>query len=163
MSVDLIKWRYKHENSVRRDDSQTPFSVCLQLVSSTTRLISIEAKKLNSMHGSISNYNKKMGICRQQTCQYEERAEAAWSITIFWQDSIQQSVYSVGPLYIFFLLFTKLWTFIVLLVQIKEGLGGRIRLMIAGAAPLPGQIEEFMRVTSCSVVVQGYGKSFRPY
>ncbi|CAD6253527.1 unnamed protein product [Miscanthus lutarioriparius] len=41
--------------------------------------------------------------------------------------------------------------------KIKEGLGGRIRLMIAGAAPLPGQIEEFMRVTSCSVVVQGYG------
>lgn len=33
--------------------------------------------------------------------------------------------------------------------------------MIAGAAPLPGQIEEFMRVTSCSIVVQGYGKSFR--
>ena len=50
-----------------------------------------------------------------------------------------------------------------LLIQIKEGLGGRIRLMIAGAAPLPGQIEEFMRVTSCSVVVQGYGKSFRFY
>ncbi|CAD6333524.1 unnamed protein product [Miscanthus lutarioriparius] len=42
-------------------------------------------------------------------------------------------------------------------IQIKEGLGGRIRLMIAGAAPLPGQIEEFMRVTSCSIVVQGYG------
>lgn len=41
--------------------------------------------------------------------------------------------------------------------KIKEGLGGRIRLMIAGAAPLPGQIEEFMRVTSCSIVVQGYG------
>ncbi|CAD6256684.1 unnamed protein product [Miscanthus lutarioriparius] len=34
---------------------------------------------------------------------------------------------------------------------------GVSRLMIAGAAPLPGQIEEFMRVTSCSIVVQGYG------
>ncbi|CAN6372422.1 unnamed protein product [Urochloa humidicola] len=41
--------------------------------------------------------------------------------------------------------------------KIKEGLGGCIRLMIAGAAPLPGPIEEFMRVTSCSVFVQGYG------
>ncbi|XP_039823798.1 long chain acyl-CoA synthetase 2-like isoform X2 [Panicum virgatum] len=41
--------------------------------------------------------------------------------------------------------------------KIKEGLGGRIRLMIAGAAPLAGQIEEFLRVTSCSVFVQGYG------
>ncbi|WVZ51202.1 hypothetical protein U9M48_002364 [Paspalum notatum var. saurae] len=41
--------------------------------------------------------------------------------------------------------------------KIKEGLGGHMRLMIAGAAPLPGQIEEFMRVTSCSVLSQGYG------
>ncbi|CAL4992573.1 unnamed protein product [Urochloa decumbens] len=45
----------------------------------------------------------------------------------------------------------------ILFSKIKEGLGGRIRLMIAGAAPLPGKIEEFMRVTSCSVFVQGYG------
>ncbi|TVU24850.1 hypothetical protein EJB05_27310 [Eragrostis curvula] len=41
--------------------------------------------------------------------------------------------------------------------KIKEGLGGRIRLMLAGAAPLPRHIEEFLRVTSCSVLVQGYG------
>uniref|UniRef100_R7W8U0 Long-chain-fatty-acid--CoA ligase n=1 Tax=Aegilops tauschii TaxID=37682 RepID=R7W8U0_AEGTA len=40
---------------------------------------------------------------------------------------------------------------------IKEGLGGRIRLMLSGAAPLPRHIEEFMRVTSCSVLAQGYG------
>ncbi|VAI22555.1 unnamed protein product [Triticum turgidum subsp. durum] len=41
--------------------------------------------------------------------------------------------------------------------KIKEGLGGRIRLMLSGAAPLPRHIEEFMRVTSCSVLAQGYG------
>ncbi|GJN04606.1 hypothetical protein PR202_ga22169 [Eleusine coracana subsp. coracana] len=41
--------------------------------------------------------------------------------------------------------------------KIKEGLGGRIRLMLAGAAPLPRHVEEFMRVTSGSVLVQGYG------
>lgn len=44
-----------------------------------------------------------------------------------------------------------------MLLQIKEGLGGRIRLMLAGAAPLPRHVEEFMRVTSGSVLVQGYG------
>ncbi|XP_072974428.1 probable CoA ligase CCL6 [Typha angustifolia] len=41
--------------------------------------------------------------------------------------------------------------------KISQGLGGRVRLMISGAAPLPRHIEEFMRVTSCSVLVQGYG------
>uniref|UniRef100_A0A0D3HN20 Long-chain-fatty-acid--CoA ligase n=1 Tax=Oryza barthii TaxID=65489 RepID=A0A0D3HN20_9ORYZ len=41
--------------------------------------------------------------------------------------------------------------------KIKEGLGGRIRLLLSGAAPLPRHVEEFMRVTSCSVLVQGYG------
>ncbi|XP_062197943.1 probable CoA ligase CCL6 [Phragmites australis] len=45
---------------------------------------------------------------------------------------------------------------LLLLEQLKEGLEGRIHLMLAGAAPLPRQIEEFMRVTSCSVFVQGY-------
>ncbi|KAJ3675659.1 hypothetical protein LUZ60_004701 [Juncus effusus] len=41
--------------------------------------------------------------------------------------------------------------------KIKQGLGGRVRLMISGAAPLPKHIEEFMRVTSGSTFVQGYG------
>ncbi|XP_020241008.1 long chain acyl-CoA synthetase 2 [Asparagus officinalis] len=41
--------------------------------------------------------------------------------------------------------------------KIKQGLGGRVRIMLSGAAPLPKHIEEFLRVTSCSVVVQGYG------
>lgn len=41
--------------------------------------------------------------------------------------------------------------------KIKQGLGGRVRLMLSGAAPLPKHVEEFLRVTSCSVFVQGYG------
>lgn len=41
--------------------------------------------------------------------------------------------------------------------KIKEGLGGRIRLMLSGAAPLPRHIEEFMRVTGCCALAQGYG------
>ncbi|KAI0525292.1 hypothetical protein KFK09_004685 [Dendrobium nobile] len=41
--------------------------------------------------------------------------------------------------------------------KIKQGLGGRIRLMLSGAAPVPKHVEEFFRVTSCSVFLQGYG------
>ncbi|KAF3323763.1 long chain acyl-CoA synthetase 2 [Carex littledalei] len=40
--------------------------------------------------------------------------------------------------------------------KIKQGLGGRVRIMISGAAPLPRHVEEFMRVTSGSIFVQGY-------
>ncbi|XP_050367499.1 long chain acyl-CoA synthetase 1-like isoform X2 [Argentina anserina] len=41
--------------------------------------------------------------------------------------------------------------------KIKNGLGGRIRLIISGGAPLSSEIEEFLRVTCCCFVVQGYG------
>ncbi|KAJ6827157.1 long chain acyl-CoA synthetase 2 [Iris pallida] len=41
--------------------------------------------------------------------------------------------------------------------KIKQGLGGRVRIMLSGAAPLPRHVEEFLRVTSCSVLIQGYG------
>ncbi|XP_062176432.1 probable CoA ligase CCL6 [Alnus glutinosa] len=41
--------------------------------------------------------------------------------------------------------------------KIKQGLGGRIRIMLSGAAPLSGHVEEFLRVTSCSTLSQGYG------
>lgn len=41
--------------------------------------------------------------------------------------------------------------------KIKQVIGGRVRLMISGAAPLPRHVEEFLRVTTCSVFVQGYG------
>ncbi|XP_020099651.1 long chain acyl-CoA synthetase 2 [Ananas comosus] len=41
--------------------------------------------------------------------------------------------------------------------KIKQGLGGRIRLLISGAAPLPRHVEEFLRVVGCCVLVQGYG------
>ncbi|CAA7393849.1 unnamed protein product [Spirodela intermedia] len=41
--------------------------------------------------------------------------------------------------------------------KIKQVLGGRVRILISGAAPLPGNVEEFLRVATCSVVIQGYG------
>ncbi|KAJ8747636.1 hypothetical protein K2173_012812 [Erythroxylum novogranatense] len=39
----------------------------------------------------------------------------------------------------------------------KQALGGRVRIMTSGAAPLARHVEEFMRVTSCSTLSQGYG------
>ncbi|KAL8189111.1 hypothetical protein R6Q57_029372 [Mikania cordata] len=41
--------------------------------------------------------------------------------------------------------------------KIKLGFGGRVRLMLSGAAPLPKHVEEFLRVTCCTVLSQGYG------
>jgi long-subunit acyl-CoA synthetase (AMP-forming) len=36
-------------------------------------------------------------------------------------------------------------------------LGGNVRLVISGAAPLPVHVEDFLRVVTCAPVVQGYG------
>ncbi|GLJ08586.1 hypothetical protein SUGI_0091790 [Cryptomeria japonica] len=41
--------------------------------------------------------------------------------------------------------------------KIKARLGGRVRLILSGAAPLGNVVEEFLRVTLCCHVLQGYG------
>ncbi|KAL2543740.1 Long chain acyl-CoA synthetase 4 [Forsythia ovata] len=41
--------------------------------------------------------------------------------------------------------------------KIKGGLGGNVRIILSGAAPLASHVEEFLRVVSCSHVLQGYG------
>jgi long-chain acyl-CoA synthetase len=41
--------------------------------------------------------------------------------------------------------------------KIKEQLGGRVRLIVSGGAPLARHTEDFLRVTMCCRVVQGYG------
>ncbi|GER49858.1 long-chain-fatty-acid CoA ligase [Striga asiatica] len=41
--------------------------------------------------------------------------------------------------------------------KIKQGFGGRVRLIFSGAAPLPKHIEEFLRVACCCMFSQGYG------
>lgn len=41
--------------------------------------------------------------------------------------------------------------------KIKERLGGRVKLILSGGAPLAKHIEEFLKVTMCCPVVQGYG------
>ncbi|KAM3321599.1 long chain acyl-CoA synthetase 4-like [Capsicum chacoense] len=41
--------------------------------------------------------------------------------------------------------------------KVKEGLGGRVRLILSGAAPLAAHVEAFLRVVACCHVLQGYG------
>lgn len=41
--------------------------------------------------------------------------------------------------------------------QVKQGLGGNVRLILSGAAPLSAHVEEFLRVVTCAHVIQGYG------
>ncbi|XP_058203562.1 long chain acyl-CoA synthetase 4-like [Rhododendron vialii] len=41
--------------------------------------------------------------------------------------------------------------------KVKQALGGNVRLIICGAAPLARHVETFFRVTSCAYVIQGYG------
>ena len=45
----------------------------------------------------------------------------------------------------------------VLIFKVKEGLGGRLRVILSGGAPLAVPVEEFLRVVTCAYVVQGYG------
>ncbi|KAL0408039.1 UNVERIFIED_CONTAM: Long chain acyl-CoA synthetase 4 [Sesamum radiatum] len=40
---------------------------------------------------------------------------------------------------------------------VKQGLGGNVRLILSGAAPLASHVEEYLRVVTCSYVLQGYG------
>lgn len=44
--------------------------------------------------------------------------------------------------------------------QIKEGLGGKLRLILSGGAPLAPSVETFLRVVTCAHVLQGYGTMF---
>jgi len=41
--------------------------------------------------------------------------------------------------------------------KVKQRLGGRVRIIVSGAAPLARHVEDFLRVTMCCPVVQGYG------
>lgn len=43
------------------------------------------------------------------------------------------------------------------LPQVKQGLGGNVRLILSGAAPLATHVEAYLRVVTCAHVLQGYG------
>ncbi|XP_009783796.1 long chain acyl-CoA synthetase 4-like [Nicotiana sylvestris] len=41
--------------------------------------------------------------------------------------------------------------------KVKEGLGGNLRLILSGAAPLSSTVETYLRIVTCANVLQGYG------
>lgn len=41
--------------------------------------------------------------------------------------------------------------------KVKQGLGGKVRLILSGAAPLSTHVEAFLKVVTCAHVLQGYG------
>ncbi|XP_047967640.1 long chain acyl-CoA synthetase 4-like [Salvia hispanica] len=41
--------------------------------------------------------------------------------------------------------------------KIKQGLGGNVRIILSGAAPLASHVEEYLRIVTGSHVLQGYG------
>lgn len=43
------------------------------------------------------------------------------------------------------------------ILQVKQGLGGNVKLILSGAAPLANHVEEYLRVVTCCHVLQGYG------
>jgi long-chain acyl-CoA synthetase len=50
----------------------------------------------------------------------------------------------------------KIWDKIVF-NKVKMGLGGNVKIVISGAAPLAPHVEDFLRVVTCAPVCQGYG------
>ena len=45
----------------------------------------------------------------------------------------------------------------VVFAKVKARLGGRVRLVASGSAPLAGHIEDFLKTVMCAPVAQGYG------
>ncbi|KAL0906006.1 hypothetical protein M5K25_024465 [Dendrobium thyrsiflorum] len=41
--------------------------------------------------------------------------------------------------------------------KVKQGLGGKVRIVLSGAAPLATHVESFLRVVTCAHVLQGFG------
>ncbi len=41
----------------------------------------------------------------------------------------------------------------------KEAFGGRIKLMVSGSAPLLPHVEDFIKIVSCSPLIEGYGQT----
>lgn len=51
---------------------------------------------------------------------------------------------------------SSVWNYIVF-SKTKESLGGRVRLIVSGGAPLSASTQEFLKICFCCPVMQGYG------
>ena len=45
----------------------------------------------------------------------------------------------------------------IVFAKVKARLGGRVRLVASGSAPLATHVEEFLKTVMCAPVAQGYG------
>ncbi len=41
----------------------------------------------------------------------------------------------------------------------RDALGGRVRLMISGSAPLLPEVQNFLKVCMCAPLIEGYGQT----
>ncbi|KAI9005727.1 hypothetical protein DFJ74DRAFT_691906 [Hyaloraphidium curvatum] len=88
--------------------------------------------------GVLSAVNKKGGIAKQLF-------EYAYKSKISYLQKGQGHTHS-------------LWDRVVF-GKIKEKLGGRVKIMITGAAPLSQDVINFFRVVFCTIMVEGYGQT----
>ncbi|KAF5942641.1 hypothetical protein HYC85_020283 [Camellia sinensis] len=78
----------------------------------------------------------------------------------FWRGDVKLLTEDIGELKptIFYALFSVLFPeYWIEFMQVKHGLGGNVRLILSGAAPLATHVEAFLRVVACCHVLQGYG------
>lgn len=47
----------------------------------------------------------------------------------------------------------------VFFAKTREALGGRVRLMISGSAPLLPEVQNFLKVCMCAPLIEGYGQT----
>ena len=43
--------------------------------------------------------------------------------------------------------------------KVREGFGGRVRLMVTGSAPIKKDVYEFMKIVMCCPFYEGYGQT----
>ncbi len=48
----------------------------------------------------------------------------------------------------------------ILVLKVKRALGGHVRIVISGGAPLSSHVEEYLRVVMCAPILQGYGMNY---
>ncbi|EOY25016.1 AMP-dependent synthetase and ligase family protein isoform 3, partial [Theobroma cacao] len=80
----------------------------------------------------------------------------------FWRGDVKLLVEDIGELKPTFFcavprVLDRIYSGLLQKISGKQGLGGRVRIILSGAAPLSAHVEEFLRVVACCHVLQGYG------
>lgn len=106
---------------------------------------------------SLTLYCSKYGNMQKG----HKHSEASPICDRFVFNKVKNIFFDTPPIFDMSLRFTKILIHIFcpfgVLDQVKEGLGGNVRLILSGAAPLATHVEAFLRVVACAHVLQGYG------